>query len=143
MYSLLTEGRRYMKIWPMVKQLGYYFPEYRVIRATQIAMYAMPVLALITVVTQTLILGWTFLPQAIATGLFFISLPIQGFIWLGWRAKHPLPLTLFDWSNQLSHKLTEMGINCQPLTANASYIDMAYILKLAFERLDKSYWEEL
>lgn len=127
----------------MVKQLGYFFPEYRVIRATQVAMYAMPVLALMTIVVQPLVLGGNFLPQALATGLFFISLPIQGFLWLGWRAKHPLPLTLFDWSNELSQKLVAMGINCQPLTTNACYIDMASILKLAFERLDQRYWDEL
>ncbi|QBF84357.1 DUF412 domain-containing protein [Shewanella maritima] len=132
-----------MKVWPMVKQLSWFFPEYRVIKATRLALFVMPAIALATLVMQVGVLGWAHLPQAIAMGLFFISLPIQGYIWLGWRAQHPLPLTLFDWSNQLSQKLSSMGVNCQPLTAKACYLDMAYILKLAFERLDKSYWDEL
>ncbi|MGL5026822.1 MAG: DUF412 family protein, partial [Shewanella oncorhynchi] len=93
--------------------------------------------------SQLYIHGWAFLPQAVTLGLFFISLPLQGLLWLGWRARHPLPLTLFDWSNQLSAKLSSMGINCHTLGAKACYLDMALILKIAFERLDASYWEEL
>lgn len=141
--TLLTDGRRYMKTWPMVRQLGLYFPEYRVVKATQLAMIAMPVLGIIAAASQLYVLGWHFLPQAITVLLFFISLPIQGLLWLGWRARHPLPLSLFDWGNQLSSTLTEMGIACQPLGAKACYLDMATILKLAFERLDQQYWDEL
>jgi uncharacterized membrane protein YfbV (UPF0208 family) len=141
--KLLGDGQRYMKIWPMVRQLGFYFPEYRVVKATQLAIIAMPVLALVVAASQLYIFGWDYLPQALTMLLFFISLPLQGLLWLGWRASHPLPLSLFDWGNQLSSALTEMGIYCQPLGAKACYSDMATILKLAFERLDQSYWDEL
>ena len=127
----------------MVRQLGFYFPEYRVVRATQLAILVMPVLAILVSISQIYIHGWAFLPQAATLGLFFVSLPLQGLLWLGWRARHPLPLSLFDWSNQLSAKLSSMGINCQNLGAKACYLDMALILKIAFERLDSSYWEEL
>jgi uncharacterized membrane protein YfbV (UPF0208 family) len=127
----------------MVRQLGFYFPEYRVVKATQLAIIAMPILALVVAASQLYVLGWDYLPQALTMLLFFISLPLQGLLWLGWRARHPLPLSLFDWSNQLSSTLTEMGIYCQPLGATACYSDMAAILKLAFERLDQSYWDEL
>ncbi|MCG9965355.1 DUF412 domain-containing protein [Shewanella sp. PS-2] len=139
----LGDGRRYMKTWPMVRQLGLYFPEYRVVRATQLAILVMPVLAVLASVSQLYTYGWDFLPQALTIALFFISLPLQGLLWLGWRARHPLPLSLFDWSNQLSAKLTAMGVHCQSLGAKACYLDMAQILKIAFERLDASYWEEL
>ncbi|WP_188737648.1 terminus macrodomain insulation protein YfbV [Shewanella inventionis] len=141
--TLFIDGRRYMKTWPMVRQLGLYFPEYRVVKATQLAIIVMPILGLFAAVSQLYVLGWDFLPQAITVLLFFISLPIQGLLWLGWRARHPLPLSLFDWGNRLSSTLTEMGVACQPLSARACYLDMAAILKLAFERLDRSYWEEL
>ncbi|MCZ4338794.1 terminus macrodomain insulation protein YfbV [Shewanella colwelliana] len=139
----LGEGRRYMKTWPMVKQLSFYFPEYRVVRATMLAIKLMPVLALFAGASQVYLYGWAFLPQAITIALFFLSLPIQGLLWLGWRAQHPLPLTLFDWCNALSNKLQGMGVACAPLGAKACYRDMAIILKVAFERLDTSYWEEL
>lgn len=139
----LVDGRRYMKTWPKVRQLSFYFPEYRVMRATQLAILVMPVLAIVASASQIYTQGWAFLPQAITIALFFISLPLQGLLWLGWRARHPLPLSLFDWSNQLSAKLTAMGVSCQTLGAKACYLDMAQILKIAFERLDASYWEEI
>lgn len=142
-FKTLGAGRRYMKTWPMVKQLSFYFPEYRVVRATQLAIRFMPLLALAAAGSQLYLYGWDFLPQAITVALFFISLPIQGLLWLGWRASHPLPLTLFDWCNNLSIKLQSMGIACTPLGAKACYLDMAVILKIAFERLDNSYWNEL
>ncbi|WP_076414747.1 terminus macrodomain insulation protein YfbV [Shewanella sp. UCD-KL12] len=139
----LGDGRRYMKTWPMVRQLSLFFPEYRVIRATQIAIPVMPLLALLAAVSQLQIHGWNFLPQAITIALFFISLPVQGLLWLGWRARHPLPLSLFEWCEQLTTKLSSMGINCRPLGPKACYLDMALILKAAFEQLDNTYWEEL
>ncbi|MCG9714122.1 DUF412 domain-containing protein [Shewanella insulae] len=139
----LGVGRRYMKTWPMVRQLSFYFPEYRVIRATALAIRLMPLLALLAGGSQLYLYGWAWLPQAITIALFFISLPIQGLLWLGWRAKHPLPLSLLDWGNNLSAKLQGMGVACPPLGASACYLDMAVILKMAFERLDKQYWEAL
>ncbi|WP_394204111.1 terminus macrodomain insulation protein YfbV [Shewanella waksmanii] len=142
-FKTIGMGRRYMKTWPMVRQLSFYFPEYRVVRATQLSMRLMPLLAIFAAASQIYIHGWAFLPQAITIALFFISLPIQGLLWLGWRAQHPLPLTLFDWCNQLSNKLNTMGVSSKPLGAKACYYDMAIVLKIAFERLDKSYWEEL
>ncbi|MCL1098293.1 terminus macrodomain insulation protein YfbV [Shewanella gelidii] len=138
----MKEGRRYMRTWPMVRQLGFYFPEYRVIRATQIALPVMPFMAILAGLSQIYLYGWNFLPQAIALALFFISLPVQGLLWLGLRARHPLPLTLLDWGNELTAKLASMGTHCPPLGANACYLDMAIILKMAFERVDASYWEQ-
>lgn len=127
-----------MKTWPMVRQLGYYFPEYRVVRATQIATKVMPGLAVMAAASQLYLYGLAFLPQAITAALFFISLPLQGILWLGWRASHPLPLSLLEWGNQLSTKLS-----CRPLGANACYRDLALLLNIAFKRLDNSYWENL
>ena len=139
----LYDGHRYMKAWPMIKQLGYFFPEYRVVKATQIAIFSMPLLAIICCGSQLYLSGWGALPQALCYGLFFLSLPVQGLIWLGWRARHPLPLTLFHWGQELCSKLSTMGVQCKPLTAKACYFDIAFVLKTAFERLEPSYWEDL
>ena len=132
-----------MTTWPMVRKLSFYFPEYRVIRATQIAIPVMPMLALLAAASQLYIHGWGFLPQAITLALFFISLPIQGLLWLGWRSRHPLPLSLFEWCDKLTTQMIAKGISCRPLRPKACYFDMALILKAAFERLDEEYWEEL
>ncbi|UCX04305.1 terminus macrodomain insulation protein YfbV [Shewanella glacialimarina] len=141
--TLIRDGKKYMSTWPMVRQLGFYFPEYRVVKATQTAFWAMPVIALFVASSQIYVLGWGHFPQTLAMTLFIISLPIQGLLWLGWRSRHPLPLSLFDWSNQLSQKLNQMGVNCQPLGAKACYLDFASLLNIAFNRLDKHYWDEL
>ncbi|WP_261921938.1 terminus macrodomain insulation protein YfbV [Shewanella sp. NFH-SH190041] len=139
--TTVRDGRRYMHTWPMVRQLGFHFPEYRVIRATQLAERVTPALAVMAAVGQVYLYGWAFLPQALTLALFFLSLPFQGLMWLGWRARHPLPLSLLDWGNQLSAKLLSMGVNCRQLGAKACYQDMATLLKTAFERLDKHYWD--
>lgn len=132
-----------MKTWPMARQLSFYFPEYRVIRATQLALPVMPILALLVAASQLSIHGWAFLPQAMTLALFFITLPIQGLLWLGWRSRHPLPLFLLEWCGTLTTKMIAMGIRCRPLGPKACYFDMALILKAAFECLDEQYWEEL
>lgn len=132
-----------MKTWPMVRQLGFYFPEYRVIKATQLAIRIAPAMAVMAAVSQLYLYGWAFLPQALTLALFFISLPIQGLWWLGWRSRHPLPLSLLDWGNQLTSKLLAIGVHCQQLGARACYQDMANLLNVAFERLDRTYWKNL
>ena len=132
-----------MKTWPMVRQLGFHFPEYRVVRATQIAINVMPILAVMAATGQLYFYGWAYLPQAITVALFFLSLPLQGILWLGWRSCHPLPLSLLEWGNGLSSKLTAMGVHCRPLGANARYLDLAVLLNIAFKRLDHSYWKTL
>ncbi|WP_228729842.1 terminus macrodomain insulation protein YfbV [Shewanella avicenniae] len=142
-FITLRDGQRYMRTWPLVPQLGYFFPEYRVIKATQLAKSLLPLLALVAGGGQLLFLGWTFLPQALATTLFFISLPLQGVLWLGWRSRHPLPVSLLGWGNELNAKLAGLGISARPLGGNACYMDIAVLLKLAFERLDKKFWDEL
>ncbi|MBT1445740.1 DUF412 family protein [Shewanella sp. JM162201] len=143
LFTTLGDGRRYMKAWPMVKSLGFFFPEYRVVKATNLAIRVMPALAVLSAAGPLYLNGWASLPQAIAMGLFFLSLPLQGLIWLGHRARHPLPLSLLSFGNQLQERLAAMGVDYVPLGAKACYLDMANLLKIAFERLDASYWDEL
>mgnify|MGYP003626227879 CR=1 FL=1 len=72
--SQLQTGRLYGKKWPMRKELAPLFLEFRVIRATELAITVMPILAMLTLFFQLNYLGSDFLPQAIASALFFISL---------------------------------------------------------------------
>ncbi|ABL99703.1 terminus macrodomain insulation protein YfbV [Shewanella amazonensis] len=143
LFSTLRDGHRYMKAWPMAKPLGYFFPEYRVVKATSLAIRFMPPFALLAAASQIYLHGWAFLPQAIAIGLFFFSLPLQGILWLGQRARHPLPLSLLSFGNQVQERLQAIGVAYIPLGAKACYLDMANLLKIAFDRLDASYWDEL
>ncbi|MFT7568228.1 MAG: uncharacterized membrane protein YfbV (UPF0208 family), partial [Pseudoalteromonas distincta] len=46
--SQLQTGRLYGKKWPMRKELAPLFLEFRVIRATELAITVMPILAMLT-----------------------------------------------------------------------------------------------
>ena len=76
--SQLQTGRAYAKKWPMRKELAPLFNEFKVIKATELAITVMPILAMLTLFFQLNYLGPDFLPQAIASALFFLSLPLQG-----------------------------------------------------------------
>ncbi|WP_286889904.1 DUF412 family protein, partial [Pseudoalteromonas sp. ESRF-bin5] len=62
--SQVQIGRQYAKQWPMRKELAPLFSEFRVIRATELAITVMPILAMLTLFFQLNYLGPDFLPQA-------------------------------------------------------------------------------
>ena len=81
--TLLRDGQDYMNTWPVKRELYAFFPECRVVSATKLAIKAMPPLAIVAAGMMLNVLGSAYLPQAMAIGLFFISLPLQGLLWLG------------------------------------------------------------
>lgn len=87
--TLVKDGHTYSKIWPMQKLLFALFPECRVIAATKFAYKVMPGLGIFSVLLLVNVHGWQYLPQALAMGGIFISLPLQGQLWLGHRANQP------------------------------------------------------
>ena len=92
--SQMQLGRQYAKEWPMRKELAPMFAEFRVIKATELTISVMPLLAVLTLVLQTNWLGNQYVPQSLAIALFFLSLPVQGLLWLGKRADTPLNQSL-------------------------------------------------
>lgn len=140
--SQVQLGRVYAKTWPMRKEVAPLFAEYKVIRATELAITVMPILAMLTLFFQLNYLGSDFLPQAIASALFFISLPLQGLLWLGKRAKTQLEPPMQQWYNDLLAKMVANGYDAQVGKDKPRYLELAQLLKDMFEKMDKAFTKE-
>ena len=142
--SQMQLGRQYAKEWPMRKELAPMFAEFRVIKATELAISVMPLLAVITLVLQTNWLGNQYVPQSLAIALFFISLPAQGLLWLGKRADTPLNPSLNTWYQELFNKMVANGYDA-PMhlqSRRPTYRTLAKLLKDMFEKMDKAFTKE-
>ncbi|WP_370459637.1 terminus macrodomain insulation protein YfbV [Paraglaciecola sp. L3A3] len=136
---MVKDGQQYMQTWPMQKQLYTMFPEGRVIAATKLSITVMPALAVLTVAIMLNAQGYEKLPQAIAIGAFFMSLPMQGLIWLGHRSNQILPPSLKAWYLDIHHKMQLQGCALQSPKAKPKYRELASLLKTAFDELDKAF----
>lgn len=140
--SQVQTGRLYAKQWPMRKELAPLFIEFKVIKATDLAIIVMPILAMLTLFFQINYLGPDFLPQAIASALFFISLPLQGLLWLGKRAQTPLEPAMQRWYNDLYTKMLANGYQTQLNEKKPRYLELANLLKDMFDKMDKAFTKE-
>lgn len=145
MMTTIQQGQRYLNTFPTQPKLNLFLPDYRLIRWVKFATKAMPAFACFAVCWSA------FFPDAehatrssaILTALFAVSLPFQGFYWLGKRAASPLPLPLLDWYEQLRQQLNQarqVQIADQTIP---SYQDFANLLALAEETWGKRYFDEL
>jgi len=137
--SKVQVGRLYAKKWPMRRELAPLFLEFRVIKATDLAITVMPILAMLTLFFQFNYLGADFLPQTIATSLFFISLPLQGLLWLGKRAQTPLEPAMQKWYNHLYTKMVANGYQMKLNENKPRYLELADLLNDMFEKMDKTF----
>ena len=140
--SQVQTGRLYAKKWPMRKELAPLFAEFKVIKATELAITVMPILAMFTLFFQLNYLGSDFLPQAIASALFFISLPLQGLLWLGKRAQTPLEPAMHRWYNELHTKMVANGYQTQLNENKPRYLELANLLNDMFDKMDKAFTKE-
>nr|WP_231613076.1 terminus macrodomain insulation protein YfbV [Pseudoalteromonas sp. SWXJZ94C] len=140
--SQVQTGRLYAKKWPMRKELAPLFAEFKVIKATELAITVMPILAMFTLFFQLNYLGSDFLPQAIASALFFISLPLQGLLWLGKRAQTPLEPAMHKWYNELHTKMVANGYQTQLNENKPRYLELANLLNDMFDKMDKAFTKE-
>ncbi|MBW4965352.1 DUF412 domain-containing protein [Pseudoalteromonas sp. CR1] len=140
--SQVQIGRQYAKQWPMRKELAPLFSEFRVIKATELAITVMPILAMLTLFFQLNYLGPDFLPQAIASALFFILLPLQGLLWLGKRAQTPLDPVMQNWYKELHTKMVAHGYQAKLSEKKPRYLELAHLLKDMFEKMDKAFTKE-
>jgi len=135
----LQQGVQYSKVWPLVNELNSVFPENQVIRMTRFGQQVLPVLSILSVVVQLQWLGQSYLAQALASALFLLSLPLQGWYWLGARAVSPLPPAILRWYLEISDKLKQNGV-AVPVSGNKpSYQDLAGVLNVAVNQLDKTF----
>lgn len=140
--SQVQIGRVYAKKWPMRKELAPLFAEFKVIKATELAITVMPILAMLTLFFQLNYLGSDFLPQAIASALFFISLPLQGLLWLGKRAQTELEPAMQRWYNELYAKMVANGYQAQRSEKKPRYLELEELLNDMFDNMDKTFTKE-
>ena len=135
--AIFKDGQEYMHTWPVKKELYALFPDCRVVAATKFSIKTMPPLAVLTVVGSFNFLGYEHLPQAIAMAAFFLSLPLQGLLWLGRRSNQFLPPSTNSWYQDIYHKMQLQGCVMQSSKARPKYKELAELLKTAFDELDK------
>lgn len=135
----LQQGVQYSKVWPLVNELNSVFPENQVIRMTRFGQQVLPVLSILSVVVQLQWLGQSYLAQALASALFLLSLPLQGWYWLGARAVSPLPPAILRWYLEISDKLKQNGVAVPVSGHKPSYQDLAGVLNVAVNQLDKTF----
>lgn len=137
--TMLKDGQQYMLLWPSQKQLTTLFPENRVIAATKLSIKVMPPLAVLSVAAMVNFQGAEQLPQALAVGAFFLTLPMQGLLWLGHRANQLLPPSLSSWYFEIHQNMQQQGCALQSPKAKPKYMELAGLLKTAFDELDKAF----
>ena len=115
--TMLKNGQQYMKTWPVRKEL-----------------YAPVAMVSCALLFQNL--GADYLPQTIAIGAFFLSLPMQGLLWLGHRSDQYLPPQLKSWYQEIHAKMRAQGVNIASAKAKPKYKELAQLLKTAFDDLD-------
>ena len=108
--TMLKNGQQYMKTWPVRKELYAFFPECRVVAATKFAIKTMPPVAMVSCALLYQSLGADYLPQTITIGAFFLSLPMQGLLWLGHRSDQYLPPQLKSWYQEIHSKMRSQGV---------------------------------
>ena len=141
--NYMKAGQEYMRLWPMQKQLYALFPECRIIAATKFGIKVMPAIAVLVVAMQLHVLGTEALPQALTMGVFFISLPIQGMLWLGHRSEQTLPPAILSWYKEIHAKMLTHGCQLGKQAATPTFKELALLLRKAFKELDKAFTEKL
>ncbi len=141
--QIIRQGQDYMQSWPMQKQLYGLFPECRIIAATKFGFKIMPALAVITVAVQLHFMGTSQLPQALTLGVFFLSLPIQGLLWLGFRSQKVLPPAIRYWYKEIHLKMQQQGCALEHPKHQPRFQELASLLKTAFSELDKAFTKHL
>lgn len=126
--KLIQNGQNYMRICPKDKRLSMTFPEIKLIKLTQYAIRFMPPLSIAIFIWQYYMHAE--LATCVITSLFALSLPVQGVLWLGKRAKSALPLNLLDWFNQLRFHLINNNIIANK-PVKPTFIELMQLLNLA------------
>lgn len=139
LYATLRAGREYSKIWPAQAELNSLFIENKVILLTSMTGRYVPGLALLCAAVQYSYLGAAFLPQILAMMLFLVSLPLQGWYWLGVRSETQLPPSIASWYLHVRQQMQQQGVELAPVSQPGRYKDLAALLKKAYQQLDKTF----
>jgi uncharacterized membrane protein YfbV (UPF0208 family) len=132
MWKTLKRGAEYLKLWPNHAVVGN-LAESKFVPATKLGVKVLPIAAVVSFFVQFQYLGSELLPQILATSLFILVLPIQGYYWLGKRAYQILPPALNNWYFELQSKLNAAGedIRLPGHRKGPCYVDLARVLRKA------------
>ncbi len=126
--KIFAQGQHYAALWPRHAIIAA-LPEATVVPAVAFASRWMPALAVLNFLVQFHWQGAAMVPQAIITSLFLLSMPLQGWYWLGKRAHSQLPPRLQQWYLELIAKL---GLQPQQ---QATYLALVVALNKALREL--------
>ncbi|MEN3158386.1 terminus macrodomain insulation protein YfbV [Alkalimonas sp. NCh-2] len=143
MYTIIRTGMHYSKVWPMQPELNGVFPENRMIRLTQWAQRVLPGIAVLNAVLQYQWHGASQLPLLIAMSLLLLSIPLQGWYWLGVRSRKRLPPAVRQWYQQIMQQMQLQGVAVVPAPQapeqTLRYYDLGQLLQQAYRQLDKAF----
>jgi len=160
--EIIKLGRKYIKLWPELPELGQYFADYNAVQSCRFVCKYFPALALFTFIMQlffssglpsgqgSITLALSALPQALVYGLFLLSMPVQALVIAGVKADKRLPPSLDSWykdgiekakqSQQNHHEgyhsdraFTGSDALQKLVVTNPRYIDLAKLLRLTFD----------
>lgn len=143
MLSQMKDGQLYAKTWPLKRELAAIFIEYRVITATQLGIKVLPMLAVLCLMVQIQALSAEYMPQAIASALFILSIPAQGLLWLGKRANTTLPVSIANWYHEIHEKMVENGHHMPHVAHKPRYQELAELLKQAYDKMDSAFTKNM
>lgn len=126
--ATLRQGHQYALLWPRHAVVAA-MTETRVVPAVMLASKWMPAAAVVNMLVQWHFQSETLLPLAWISSVFLLSLPVQGWYWLGRRAQSKLPPRLQHWYCDLAQKL-----ELRP-RAHGTYFDLVKMLRRALEQL--------
>lgn len=121
-------GQEYAKVWPRHAVVAA-MTESRVVPAVKFAERWVPAVAILNFFVQWEWLGSQGLAQVVVTSLFLLSIPLQGWYWLGQRAQAPLDPKLHHWYRDLAVKLA-----VQP-QAKPTHLMLAKLIRKALQEL--------
>lgn len=137
--SKLQRGRYYLAVWPRRPELNALFPENRIILAIEYGIRVLPPIVVICLMLQFQFGDAAYWPSVLTSVIFLLSMPLQGFYWLGRRAETPLPPSLAHWYREINEKMREQAGISRKLVAKPRYQELADTLKTAFDKLDKTF----
>ncbi|RUO79198.1 terminus macrodomain insulation protein YfbV [Pseudidiomarina taiwanensis] len=126
--ATLKKGQHYASIWPKHAVVAA-MTEATVVPATAFAAKVMPAAAVLNLLVQWQLQSAQLQPLAWGASLFLLSLPLQGWYWLGKRSQTKLPPHLAHWYRELAAKLE---LRPRP---EGTYLDLIKMVRRALEQL--------
>ncbi|GHB60466.1 hypothetical protein GCM10008107_07140 [Psychrosphaera saromensis] len=138
--TTLNAGYKFSQTWPKKEPYLLSFPQTGYIKLADLSLTVAPVIAFITAWLQLSYIGMESLNTALAMSLLILSLPVHGYYLLGKQAEARLSSGLKSWYKEIeeqlqkSNKLIKEGDVKKSNSQKLTYMDLAKLLKVRFER---------